>query len=719
MRFLPVLLAGLSLGVFGQASAAENAPETQSSGSDSASDSSDSSADSSAEKKLPEELTQATFDSFTGQSLTFVEFYSPYCSHCLQLAPVWKETYFLTENEQTSSKIYMRQVNCVESGDLCEREEVNFYPNLRLYAPEKEGDSGRLSRFVDSYPAALARTPEYFRRYLTASVAAYNSDILDLPSVSEQMDIDLGLQVVAGEIDEPYFVGLFSSTNEQYERRTFPHSCLDCVEHRQVWDRLSNAIANSAKTAHLNCHSHPTLCEKLGFPHLARSSQALSPRYMMFLPKSAGLIRFDYTGQSFLPDMKAFAVKLATNSKYEEITVAGLQEEGFLKNRLPEKPTDLYYPISNKLALVFAYDISTVTPEDKAIMPYLLDVVTKLPFDITLYASPAFNYEVALESQAKGLAHYVSSDETSPDQPFDRQLHLSTSLTGKPTLYIFKENSLVPAIFQNFAIEDMRNDDKIENFIKKNIFPLYGELTPKNFRSYFFSKGSKNGQEEKVSITFLNTNDANAIKHTLFNLSMIAHTYHAEKNRFFFDKMIDHRKKKLEQVAELKAKKAKSPDIIEKMREGVPHLFDHKEVLFTYVDIVQYPHFAKQFGFNIDNKQYKSGDTIVVSKEQKVYWDTTHDGAQITSNRQQLRQVLLHLLSPTLSPDKTKLYSKLVGSPYHKYVRGADVVHQHGFFGYVLFFSVIFLIYQVAKRLIRKPTNIKGGIIGNSLAKND
>lgn len=674
-----------------------------------------------AEKTLPAELTLENFDEFTGLALSFVEFYSPYCSHCKALAPKWKEAYFLTEHEQNSAKIYMRQVNCVESGDLCEREGINFFPDLRLYVPSKAGSSGRPLRFVDSFPNSLARTPANFHKYLKTAAAEFAADTFDLPSLSEQMTVDLGLQVVAGEALEPYLVTLYSSTNEQFNRGQFPDSCLHCVKHHQAWTHLSNAVATSARTAHLNCHSHPLLCENLGYADWARLSKALLPRYIMFVPKSAGIWRFDYTGEASLLALKAFAVKLAANAKYEEVTTRGLEDLGFLKTELFSEPQDLYYPLSNKMSLVFSYDILTVTPEDRAIMPYLLETVTRLPFDISLYASHSNKIENLLEHQAKGLVLYVNSDPTFADILYDRHLHLATTLSAKPTLYIFKEHSLVPVVYQNFALERMRDSGNIENFIKKNMFPMYGELTPALFKNYFFDKCRKNNQKDKVVITFLKADDATAIKHTLFNLSMVAHQYHAQKSRFYFNDLVDARNEKGKKVAQLKADNAKTLDIIDQMRELVPHLFDNSEVLFTYVDMVQYPNFANQFGLNIDGKQYQSGDTIVVSKEQSFYWDSDFKGNQLTSNREILRHVLGYLLSPKLAPANAKLSSKLVGSPYPRFLRSVDIIHQHGFFGYVFFFLAIFLAYQVWKKVTsRRPAGDRRvGIIGTALSKSD
>ena len=50
----------------------------------------------------------------------------------------------------------MRQVNCVESGDLCDKENVDSFPSLRLYVPDTDKVTGEpiedKLRFVGSFP---------------------------------------------------------------------------------------------------------------------------------------------------------------------------------------------------------------------------------------------------------------------------------------------------------------------------------------------------------------------------------------------------------------------------------------------------------------------------------------------------------------------------------------------------------------------------------------
>lgn len=657
---------------------------------------------------LPEPLTIETFDKFTSEHLTFVEFFSPYCSHCKDLAPKWVETYKNTEADQELLKIYMRQVDCVKSGDLCEREGISYFPNLRLYNAEKADGKEQKARMIDSFPRSMARTPENFRKYLINMAAEYGNGIT-IPSASQEVDIDLGMNIVAGEMEDPYFVALFHSTSDQWENGRYDSSCEDCAEHRIMWDKLSNLVVRLAKTGHINCLTHPLLCTKLGYPKQL-GARKTAPEYAMFLPKEAGLIRLDYDGEVTVPAMKQFVLKLSANSKYEEVSERLLEEYEYLSTSLKPEPEDKFYPLRNHIALVFLYDKNQVSPEDKAIMPYLLEMVTNSPFNINLFASKSKNMEKVLEQQGNALVEYVNSDPLFEKIQYNNQLQYATTLTASPTLYMFKEGSLIPAVYQNFALEDMRNTQKIQEFINKNQYPLYGELTPQLLRHYFSPKKNANG---KVVVTFVDTTNAEHLKHAFHNMSMIAHQYNALKKQYYFEHLLNERKKKHEKVAELKEKNAETVEIIQGMRVKIPHLFDHDDVIFTYVDMELYPEFANRAGWNINKRGYKAGDSIVVSKDRNYYWDTTLSGERLKNDPSALRPVLKYLLDPKLVDVKvTKFKSKLTNSPFHLSLRAADNIHQHGVLGYTGTLTIVVILYIALRRFLRRRRVSRRGIIG-------
>lgn len=677
--------------------------------------------------ELPPALTEEDFDSVTAEQLTLVEFFSPYCSHCKQLAPVWEQAYSISQEEQENLGISMRQVNCVESGDLCERESIYYYPNLRLYAPV-EGDSGTVGKHIDTFPRGMTRTAGNFKKYLISSVAEFKSGYANILSASEELDVDLGLKLVAGEADEPYFVALFSSTNEQY-KNGFPESCQDCVEHKQIWEKLSVLVMSESRTAHLNCHSHPVLCKQLGFPSLADPGKFLAPRYIMFVPKEVGRIRFDYPTEADInaASMKAFVSKLSRNCKYDEISPHDLLDLKVITPRLPENFQGIGYPLSNKMTLVFSYDKSTVTPEDKAIMPYLLEMATLLPFDIDLYTSSGKKFEEVIEKESKALVDYINQDETFAKRSFDRKMFLSTSLTLRPTLYIFKEHSLVPVVFQTFALEDIRMPHKIRKWVQKNMKPMFGELTPSNYKSYFIQSSvkSKDDRNDRVAITFVNSDKPKELEDILFSVSMVSHQYHYEKQEYYYQKLLKEREIKDADVAKLKEKNADSAIVIGRMRKLIQHLFYRDDVAFTYIDLARFPALADNLGLNIDGKEYVAGDTLVVSNALSVYWDQNLEGTQLRFTPQQFREILKYLLDTNLVSGQkpNKLSSKLVNSPFHRHLRFFDVIHQFGFFGYVFAFIITYILLQLGKIItkIRRghSYNRRGDIGGGDIAKAD
>ncbi|XP_033628851.1 dnaJ homolog subfamily C member 10-like isoform X2 [Asterias rubens] len=87
----------------------------------------------------PEVVTLSKTDfeqSVFGEDIWFVNFYSPRCHHCHDLAPIWRE--FAKEMEGV---IRIGAVNCHDDNPLCTAQGVRFFPTLNIY-PEKEEYTG-------------------------------------------------------------------------------------------------------------------------------------------------------------------------------------------------------------------------------------------------------------------------------------------------------------------------------------------------------------------------------------------------------------------------------------------------------------------------------------------------------------------------------------------------------------------------------------------------
>ena len=695
-----------------------------------------------AEVELPPSLTIENFDKVVSERLSFVEFYSPYCHHCKSLAPIWEQTFKEFHSEMKKLNIQMRQINCVENGDLCERESIGYYPNLRLYTPKRDPTTKEIipgqHKNVATFPRSIVKTPENFKKYLKNSVAEYDEGSIDLPSSSELLNSDSMLKIMAGEITEPIFVSFFPQSDEGWKitdessKNTFISRCVDCLDYKQMWDKLSNQILSTVKTGHFNCMSNEDLCIKLGFQKLTHydNTWGVKPRLAMFLPKDTGIIRLDYQEDVDIESIKIWTSKLRENYRFEKIKNRALQEILDVKNSLPFQPLNAYYPLANKMALVLVHD-EELTDEDRAILPYILDYVTDLPFNINIYTSTDVKLDNYLTQQSKNIIEFINYDQEAKPYEYNLPMHLATTLTSKPTLYLFKENTLVTPIYQNFALEDMRNELKIKEFIEKNQFPLYQELTPALLSTYFpkrfpdkKSKGFfNNGVDDKVVITFINSDDASLTNSALYNISLIAHEYHILKKEYYFMDLINKRLDKKQIVESLLKLDASSGDVVTAMRNEIPHLFENNEVLFTYIDVAKYPELAAKSGWDITGANYTVGDTIVVSRNDKYYWNKDIGGqAQLKNDPSRIKSVLQYLLDPKLVKETdVKVNSLLIGSPYHNYLRFMDIVHAHGFFGYILFYIVIYGAYVGVKklrrkRIIRLPKSETGlGILGKRI----
>jgi thioredoxin domain-containing protein 5 len=73
-----------------------------------------------------------------------VEHFSPYCHHCRDFAATWTQ---LTEDTRNTPDpgIHLAQVNCVVYGDLCEGNQIKYFPQLNLY---------RNGEFVETFGGA-------------------------------------------------------------------------------------------------------------------------------------------------------------------------------------------------------------------------------------------------------------------------------------------------------------------------------------------------------------------------------------------------------------------------------------------------------------------------------------------------------------------------------------------------------------------------------------
>lgn len=685
-------------------------------------DESNSQLKSQSKMDVPPTLSMKEFDKLTREKLVLVEFFSPYCHHCKEFAPTWKETYIKFVTEYPDLNIEMKQVNCIESGDLCEREHIDFYPNILLYAPavDKDGKKTGKLKNIDSFPRNLDRNVENIIKYLREATAEFDSGAINLPSSSQLLDVDTMSKIIDGNISTPMFVSFFPATKRQWESvehrgRLGFSNCEDCLPAKQIWDRLSNKILSISNTGHFMCRDHREVCDKL------KITSNNEPQFIMFLPESIGAVRFDYNDYVDVNRMKWWVQKLFQNSQFEVVSARGITEVMEYTKVLSHEPIAQFYPLKSKITVVFYYDIDKVTEEDEKILPHLLKTIQESPFNIQLHKGKHKKIEENVLTMGQNLIEYINYDENDKYE-FDKSIQVLTTLTTKPTILVFKDNSLIADVYQSLSPEDMKTYDKVESFINSIQYPLYGQLTPQLAPYYF--KNNEKYQDHKVVVLFTDLLDLKGTDNQLYKLSLAAHEYHHLKQKYYFDRFKQSNQVSAATVEKLQEQNQETIDALKELQQVIPELWENDQVLFTFIDL---PNAYKQFrgvkGWRLNPNNYQVGDVVVLSKDNRYYWNKDTQGNKLTNEPKELKKVLMSLLAKD-----DKLKAAIVGSPYGGVLGFMDYVHDYGVWGYIGFFLSIytagFLVLRLGRRSSRRwlfkrpssstPSSGGGGIIGNN-----
>lgn len=653
--------------------------------------------------KMPPYLNEAEFNKVTSEQLTLVEFFSPYCHHCKALYPTWERTYKEFYPEMVDLGIDMRQVDCVESGDLCANQDVYFYPNIRLYGP-----SNGNTKFLGSFPRMLDRNPQNFKSFLREAYSEYKQGV-DLPSVSELLNSTQIEKLVEGDVDQAWFVTFYPGTDKQWletektGKNKFSEQCYDCHDFKIIWDKLSNQIQSIFKTGHVNCFDNKEICELLGFDKLARSHNA-QPQFAYFLPKHVGQIRLDYTGEVDLKSMKAHSQRLFENYQYEKVTSAGILDLLEYKPGLFHKPLDYEFPLQNKVAIIYFYDQDEDNEVDREILPKILKYISDSPFNLNLYTAKHKKIDADIKEQAENMIKYINYHDDA-NYKFDLSQYLAQTLTTKPTLLVLKDNTLITNVYQTFTREDINDFDKVEKFISENKYPLYQELTPSYLPHYFTRKGDPN---DKVVVTFIDSKNPKSAKKELYNFSLAAHEYNFIKKQYYLESKLT-----ADQATKLAEMNGESMAVIQQLQQEIPQFYENNDVLFTYLDLSALGQYDNVKNWKIQPGQYNVGDVIIVSKDYKKFWNHDINGDKLTNSPQQVTQLLASFLDPSNQVD-----GKLIGPVYGGIFSFMNRIHEHGIMGYIGLIGVVFVAQFTIRKWRRRAGSAPRGIIGN-LPKKD
>ncbi|KAH9843500.1 thioredoxin-domain-containing protein [Rhodofomes roseus] len=256
-------------------------------------------------------LTPDDFDKTVASGVWFVEHFSPYCGHCRNFMPTWKNIVQEIAN-MSDPGIHLAQVNCAVHGDLCKANGVDGYPQMNLYRDGKFVETYREARsheLVTSYlskhaePTSLPALPETTEAPVVTAVPepgpqlkvqehreAYKSAVPAKDLNPDGKVLVLDDKTFQSAVDEGHLFVKF-----------YAPWCGHCKKLAPIWAQLAEQLQHKLTIAEVNCEAYDSLCRAEGVPGF--------PQLVYYGGKDAGKV--EYTSGRKLDQLKAFAEKVS------------------------------------------------------------------------------------------------------------------------------------------------------------------------------------------------------------------------------------------------------------------------------------------------------------------------------------------------------------------------------------------------------------------------
>lgn len=643
--------------------------------------------------EFPEPLTEAQFNSEVKSGLHIIDFYSPYCSHCLALAPIWKKTWETFQEEGKMLNITFSQIDCIQNGDLCARERIKAFPSIRLYGP-----SGYIKNFPDNSKRSMESLIDFARQ---EAYDPANMEAVDMKSSSEHITGESFKDMLAGRGEKPYLVSFWPSKNMRSSDDNIAfENCDECAPFQRVWKVLSKKLASSnISTAHINCHSSAALCNELGFGDLVNIRNHRADRY----PKVALVLPNKNTNNLFLygskysasiSDYEDFAKRIYFNSQTPDISVEEITK--IVQKDFQLSQSSDFGPVSQKIHVIFSYNPETIVPEDLHVLEYLIEPLSKLP-NVYLYKSKE-DMKNATELAFNHMYEMINYNKSEPVKTLKQEYLDVNVMPQNPALYLFRDGDSVPHMYHGYSTTEMRNVDMIVSWIKELSLPVINEINPSNLAQLLkFEPQIYSG----IALQLVDTSDRLTTEKSnkyLTKFKLAAYDYEDVRMQNVVDRINAKRTQKAETSKALKKKGASSKAIISATVKEIPHLDDSK-ILLGYVDISRSKSALSQMGFGTDERDYKVGDVFVLHKPSMHLYKNDPFGNVLTADSPyNVKEALVAVMLPEKSVFSKKMSSRLLNSPYSDSLKLLDVIHRYGFWGY---FSVLLLLVIICNGLFK------------------
>ncbi|AET39532.1 protein disulfide isomerase EPS1 Ecym_4493 [Eremothecium cymbalariae DBVPG len=621
--------------------------------------------------QIPPPLTVRNFEDTMSKNLHLVEFFSPTCPQCLLLAPKWEDTWKSFHAEGMKLGISMERVNCLESGDLCNQENIKAYPSIKLYGP---------GGFIQDYPRSSLRNQENFIKFMKDE-AIRKENLLSVSETSRSLMLNSEQlsSYIEGRGEKPVLISFWPSENlKNMSKRLSFANCAKCTNYQANWKTLSNLRAvKDIDIAHYNCMKDSTPCKKLKLDHLVdsrRHSGGVFPAVALMLPGHGEDNIIMYKGSSFDPsDLAEFASRTYSNSQFPSITELELNEM-IRKPIEVGKPNDIFD--SGKTFLVLYQDYKSSGGENLKVLSSLCKLLSGLP-GVYLYKSAA-NLPRLVQQNYYEMIKQINYNSSEPEKLANKQYLDLMTLSKHQSFFMFKQGSLVPNVFYG-NYEDVKT---LNNWIEQNSLPMVNELKLDNFKQLIEFHGDV---YDELAIQLVDTgNSASKAASKSYLISFLVSYHDFEKIRQ------DNNYKSFEEQSGV-PQSSKDEEYFDEDSIQQLILRDRHKVLLAYVDIHDNRILLNKLGLNINKRYYKNGDVLIVNKlNKKFYYDTDPFGQPLTTDSPTYMKATLKALIFPESKPKQVVRQLLINSPFGHHLRFLDKVHQFGLLGWLCTLCVVF-----------------------------
>lgn len=617
--------------------------------------------------QVPPPLKLQNFDKTLKEGYHVVEFFSPYCHHCKQLFPTWVE--FYQQNEEKKSSVGLdeekktdgykiHQVDCIASGDLCDREGIQYFPAIRFYGPK----SKLLGSMTDS-TRNLDTLNSFANEQYVAWADGDHSDSQDsfdeLYNHNKEVNVDELTKIISGDIDVPIVISFWPTSHNQLNDENFQsdfkqNKVFSTYKYLHAFRNLLNLSMKRMQSfisigqlnyGYFNCKSNKEVCKSLGFDSLLtiKGEVDVSPEIVLYLPKSRGGNAIQYKSKFDNYNFFNLAVKSLShwiyrtlvNSEFEDLKFNDIKNFIGAPTKLNSKGSISEFTDFSKVAFVLVNDPDSEVPEDNTILDHLLQPISDLESDVYLLkTSDKENVLKFIREQEEYMYNqYIHIDQDNKDDiKFDEQLYIARTHTAFPFMLCIKPGSLYSPVYTSFMSKDVRDPNKVLQFIKQNYLPIINNLSINSKKDIFpqIFDESNNDKTEKVLITLTDFQSRHFFD-LQFYMSYIYHKITYLNNKATFKFQNEKRKEKYE-----KAKGASTDDSIDILSEhvDVSYTTTENKIYPVYIDIAKFPEFVSEMRWtNIDPDNYKVGDAILVGRFNSEYWDEFNDGSHLNMDK--------------------------------------------------------------------------------------